>query len=120
MSRIGSVNNHGRSIKTDILGTNQLYQAEDYALEMKEKYKGVDFTLTGTPGEPMRNIAAYTGMSAVTFSAPSVIGSLSLKPEERQRTGNTILKSLISPILATSLPAVRSVASMATSVQPIT
>ena len=106
MSRIGSVNNRGRSIKTDILGTNQLYQAEDYALEMKEKYKGVDFTLTGhSLGEPTRNIAAYTGMSAVTFSAPSVIGSLSLKPEERQRTGNSIPKSLISPIQATLLPA---------------
>lgn len=74
--------------KTDILGTNQLYQAEDYALEMKEKYKGVDFTLTGHSlgGANAQYAAAYTGMSAVTFSAPSVIGSLS--PEARRKAEN--------------------------------
>lgn len=74
--------------KTDIWGTNQLYQAEDYALEMKEKYKGVDFTLTGHSlgGANAQYAAAYTGMSAVTFSAPSVIGSLS--PEARRKAEN--------------------------------
>ncbi|WP_433938416.1 lipase family protein [Paenibacillus lautus] len=74
--------------KTDILGTNQLYQAEDYALEMKEKYKGVDFSLTGHSlgGANAQYAAAYTGMSAVTFSAPSVIGSLS--PEARRKAEN--------------------------------
>lgn len=82
--------------KTDIWGTNQLYQAEDYALEMKEKYKDVDFTLTGHSlgGANAQYAAAYTGMSAVTFSAPSVIGSLS--PEARRKAENGEFDSQIT------------------------
>ncbi|WP_370570266.1 hypothetical protein [Paenibacillus sp. JCM 10914] len=72
----------------DIIGTNQLYQAEDYALEMQKRYTGVDFSSTGHSlgGANAQYAAAYTGMSAVTFSAPSIIGSLS--PEARRKAEN--------------------------------
>lgn len=66
--------------------TNQLYQAEDYAKEMQDKYKNLDFSLTGHSlgGANAQYAAAYTGMNAVTFSAPSIVGSLT--PEARRRT----------------------------------
>ncbi|MFE9275269.1 lipase family protein [Paenibacillus glucanolyticus] len=69
----------------NILGTNQMYQAEDYAKEMQEKHKDLNFSLTGHSlgGANAQYAAAYTGMTAVTFSAPSVIGSLS--PEFRRK-----------------------------------
>lgn len=72
----------------DFVGTNQMYQAEDYAKEMQEKYKDLDFSLTGHSlgGANAQYAAAYTGMTAVTFSAPSVIGSLS--PEVRRKAEN--------------------------------
>ena len=87
MSRIGSVNNRGRSIKTDILGTNQLYQAEDYALEMKEKYKGVDFTLTGhSLGEPTRNM--LPPIRACRLSPSALRRSSEASPEARRKAEN--------------------------------
>ena len=87
MSRIGSVNNRGRSIKTDILGTNQLYQAEDYALEMKEKYKGVDFTLTGhSLGEPTRNMRRLYGH--VGCHLQRSVGHRKPLPEARRKAEN--------------------------------
>lgn len=72
----------------DFVGTNQMYQAEDYAKEMQEKYKDLNFSLTGHSlgGANAQYAAAYTGMTAVTFSAPSVIGSLS--PEVRRKAEN--------------------------------
>ncbi len=72
----------------DVLGSNQMYQAEDYAKEMQEKHKDLNFTLTGHSlgGANAQYAAAYTGMTAVTFSAPSVIGSLS--PEVRRKAEN--------------------------------
>ncbi|MCT1403563.1 hypothetical protein M4D81_31655 [Paenibacillus sp. p3-SID867] len=72
----------------DVLGSNQMYQAEDYAKEMQEKHKDLNFTLTGHSlgGANAQYAAAYTGMTAVTFSAPSVVGSLS--PEVRRKAEN--------------------------------
>ncbi|UNK17364.1 hypothetical protein MNQ98_23250 [Paenibacillus sp. N3/727] len=66
-------------------GTNQLYQAEDYAKEMQSKYEHLNFTLTGHSlgGANAQYASAYTGMDAVTFSAPSVVGSLT--PEARRK-----------------------------------
>lgn len=66
-------------------GPKQLYQAEDYAKEMQQKYKHLDFSLTGHSlgGANAQYAAAYTGMTAVTFSAPSVVGSLT--PEMRRK-----------------------------------
>ncbi|CAI6083720.1 hypothetical protein PAECIP112173_04035 [Paenibacillus sp. JJ-100] len=57
---------------------NQMYEAEDYAREMKKKYKDLDFSLTGHSlgGGHAQYAAAHTGMTAVTFSAPSVISNL--------------------------------------------
>lgn len=68
--------------------TNQMYQAEDYTREMMGKYEGYDFSLTGHSlgGANAQYAAAYTGADAVTFSAPSVIGSLS--PEYRRKAEN--------------------------------
>ncbi|WP_054957077.1 lipase family protein [Paenibacillus dakarensis] len=65
--------------------TNQLYQAEDYAKEMQEKYSHLDFSVTGHSlgGADAQYAAAYTGMDAVTFSAPSILGSLT--PEMRRK-----------------------------------
>ncbi|WP_106766503.1 lipase family protein [Paenibacillus faecalis] len=64
---------------------NQFYQAEDYAKEMQSKYPDLDFTLTGHSlgGANAQYAAAYTDMDAVTFSAPSIIGSLT--PEARRK-----------------------------------
>ncbi|MEK3782680.1 lipase family protein [Paenibacillus sp. FSL R5-0810] len=74
--------------KADVLGTNQMFQAEDYAREMQEKHPDLNFTLTGHSlgGANAQYAAAYTGLPAVTFSAPSVIGSLS--PEARRMAEN--------------------------------
>ncbi|MGG4107921.1 lipase family protein [Paenibacillus lautus] len=65
--------------------TNQLYLAEDYAKEMQNKYKDYNFSLTGHSlgGANAQYAAAYTGISAVTFSAPSVISSLT--PDARRK-----------------------------------
>lgn len=73
---------------TSFPGTNQMYQAEDYTREMMSKYKDYEFSLTGHSlgGANAQYAAAYTGADAVTFSAPSVIGSLT--PEFRRRAEN--------------------------------
>ena len=57
---------------------NQMYEAEDYATNMQKKYKDLDFSLTGHSlgGGNAQYAAASTGLTAVTFSAPSVISSL--------------------------------------------
>lgn len=70
-------------------GTNQLYQAEDYAKEMQKKYKHLDFSLTGHSlgGANAQYAAAYTGMSAVTFSAPSIVASLTSEVRRKAETG---------------------------------
>lgn len=68
------------------LGRNdQLFIAEDYANQMQAKYDNLDFSLTGHSlgGADAQYAAAYTGLDAVTFSAPSVVGSLT--PEARRR-----------------------------------
>ncbi|PAK51512.1 hypothetical protein [Paenibacillus sp. 7541] len=80
---------------TDFIGKNQLYQAEDYAKDMQKKYKNFDFSMTGHSlgGANAQYAAAYTGIPAVTFSAPSVIGSLS--PEYRRRAENGEFNDLI-------------------------
>ncbi|NMO95548.1 lipase family protein [Paenibacillus lemnae] len=70
-------------------GTNQNYQAEDYAKEMQEKYKHFKFSLTGHSlgGANAQYAAAYTGMTAVTFSAPSVVPSLTLEMRKKAEEG---------------------------------
>ncbi|GAB6991651.1 lipase family protein [Paenibacillus pini] len=76
----------GKDIDKATLGqNNQLYQSEDYANKMKDKYKELDFSLTGHSlgGGNAQYAAAYTGLTAVTFSAPSVIASLT--PEARSK-----------------------------------
>lgn len=91
------VNEQSRQLdkKMDVFGSNQLYQAEDYANEMKSKYKDFDFSLTGHSlgGGNAQYAAAYTGIPAVTFSAPSVVGSLS--PEYRRRAENGEFDDLV-------------------------
>ncbi|WP_426333968.1 hypothetical protein ACN9MH_02275 [Paenibacillus silvae] len=64
---------------------NQMYQSEDYANRMKEKYSDLNFSLTGHSlgGGDAQYASAYTGLPAVTFSAPSVMGNLT--PEMRRR-----------------------------------
>ncbi|MBY0206423.1 hypothetical protein NKT34_24450 [Paenibacillus polysaccharolyticus] len=64
---------------------NQMYQSEDYANHMKEKYGDLNFSLTGHSlgGGDAQYASAYTGLPAVTFSAPSVMGNLT--PEMRRR-----------------------------------
>jgi len=59
-------------------GPNQMYEAEDYAKDMQKKHKNLDFSLTGHSlgGGNAQYAAVYTGLPAVTFSAPSVISSL--------------------------------------------
>jgi hypothetical protein len=68
---------------------NQLYEAEDYAKEMMKKHKDLDFSLTGHSlgGGNAQYAAAYTGLSAVTFSAPSVMGSLSYGAKRKAEDG---------------------------------
>lgn len=70
---------------TQFPGTNQMYQAEDYAQKMQDTYKDLDFSVTGHSlgGANAQYAAVYTGMDAVTFSAPSIVGSLT--PEARRR-----------------------------------
>ncbi|WP_425313248.1 lipase family protein [Paenibacillus mangrovi] len=70
-------------------GDKQLYQAEDYAKEMQKKHKDLHFSLTGHSlgGANAQYAAAYTGLSAVTFSAPSVMGSLSPWAKRRAEAG---------------------------------
>ncbi|WFR63379.1 hypothetical protein P9222_03030 [Paenibacillus amylolyticus] len=64
---------------------NQMYQAEDYASQMQNKHKDLNFSMTGHSlgGGNAQYASAYTGIPAVTFSAPSVMGNLT--PEMRRR-----------------------------------
>lgn len=75
--------------KTFSLGPNQMYEAEDYANDMRKKYKDLDFSLTGHSlgGGNAQYAAAYTGLSAVTFSAPSVISSLTPEAKRKAEEG---------------------------------
>ncbi|WP_355324532.1 lipase family protein [Paenibacillus sp. P8] len=68
---------------------NQMYEAEDYAKEMQKKYKDYNFSLTGHSlgGGNAQYAAAYTGMTAVTFSAPSVISSLTPEIQRKAEEG---------------------------------
>ncbi|MFK4439353.1 hypothetical protein ABH897_003239 [Paenibacillus sp. RC73] len=75
-----------KSVDKALFGSsNQFYQAEDYAKDLQSKYKNYSFSLTGHSlrGGNAQYAAAYTGLSAVTFSAPSVISSLT--PEYRDK-----------------------------------
>lgn len=76
--------------KTSFAGkNNQMYEAEDYAKEMQKKYKDYNFSLTGHSlgGGNAQYAAAYTGMTAVTFSAPSVISSLTPEMQRKAEEG---------------------------------
>ncbi|MDP4095735.1 lipase family protein [Paenibacillus sp. P96] len=76
--------------KTSIAGkNNQMYEAENYAKEMQSKYKDYKFSLTGHSlgGGNAQYAAAYTGMTAVTFSAPSVISSLTPEVQRKAEEG---------------------------------
>lgn len=66
-----------------------MYEAEDYAKDMQKKYKDLDFSLTGHSlgGGNAQYAAAYTGLSAVTFSAPSVISSLTPEAKRKAEEG---------------------------------
>ena len=79
----------GRNLDKTFNGDNQLYQAEDYANKMRDKYGNLDFSLTGHSlgGGNAQYAAAYTGLSAVTFSAPSVMGSLSASARRKAEAG---------------------------------
>ncbi|PRA01760.1 MULTISPECIES: hypothetical protein [unclassified Paenibacillus] len=68
---------------------NQMYEAEDYAKDMQNKYKNLDFSLTGHSlgGGNAQYAAANTGMTAVTFSAPSVISSLTPSLKRKAEEG---------------------------------
>ncbi|ETT32425.1 hypothetical protein MHI48_02220 [Paenibacillus sp. FSL H7-0942] len=68
---------------------NQMYEAEDYAKDMQNKYKNLDFSLTGHSlgGGNAQYAAAHTGMTAVTFSAPSVISSLTPSLKRKAEEG---------------------------------
>ncbi|OMF64877.1 DUF2974 domain-containing protein [Paenibacillus sp. FSL R5-0766] len=74
----------GKSIDKEFGPDNQLYEAEDYVKEMQSKYPDADFTLTGHSlgGANAQYAAVYTGLDAVTFSAPTVVASLT--PEMRR------------------------------------
>ncbi|WP_246073197.1 lipase family protein [Paenibacillus dokdonensis] len=78
-----------RQLDKTFNGDKQLYQAEDYANEMQKKHKNLDFSLTGHSlgGGNAQYAAAYTGLSAVTFSAPSVMGSLSASARRKAEAG---------------------------------
>ncbi|WP_413407277.1 lipase family protein [Paenibacillus amylolyticus] len=75
----------GKSIDKEFGPDNQLYEAEDYVKEMQSKYPDADFTLTGHSlgGANAQYAAVYTGLDAVTFSAPTVVASLT--PEMRRK-----------------------------------
>ncbi|WP_193724557.1 MULTISPECIES: hypothetical protein [Paenibacillus] len=75
--------------KTFSIGPNQMYEAEDYAKDMQNKYKNLDFSLTGHSlgGGNAQYAAAYTGLPAVTFSAPSVISSLTPEMKRKAEEG---------------------------------
>ncbi|GIO33942.1 MULTISPECIES: lipase family protein [Paenibacillus] len=79
----------GKAVDKFFNGDKQLYQAEDYANEMKKKHKDLDFSLTGHSlgGANAQYAAAYTGLSAVTFSAPSVMGSLTSGARRKAENG---------------------------------
>lgn len=79
----------GKAVDKFFDGDKQLYQAEDYANEMKSKYKDLNFSLTGHSlgGANAQYAAAYTGLSAVTFSAPSVMGSLTSSARRKAENG---------------------------------
>nr|WP_228101503.1 hypothetical protein [Paenibacillus donghaensis] len=83
------VGDAGKAVDKFVDGNKQLYQAEDYASALKKKYKDMDFTLTGHSlgGANAQYAAAYTGLSAVTFSAPSVMGSLTGGAKRRAEAG---------------------------------
>ncbi|KAF6573877.1 hypothetical protein JDW19_22120 [Paenibacillus polymyxa] len=78
-----------KSVDKALFGSsNQFYQAEDYAKDIQNKYKNYNFSLTGHSlgGGNAQYVAAYTGLNAVTFCAPSVISSLT--PEYREKAEN--------------------------------
>ncbi|MCG7379234.1 hypothetical protein MH215_19735 [Paenibacillus sp. ACRSA] len=68
---------------------NQMYEAEDYAKDMQNKHKDLNFSLTGHSlgGGNAQYAAAYTGLQAVTFSAPSVISSLTPEMKRKAEEG---------------------------------
>ncbi|WP_154985891.1 lipase family protein [Paenibacillus polysaccharolyticus] len=74
-----------KSIDKEIGIDNQLYEAEDYVKEMQSKHPEASFTLTGHSlgGANAQYAAVYTGLDAVTFSAPTVVASLT--PEMRRK-----------------------------------
>ncbi|MCP1186532.1 hypothetical protein [Paenibacillus sp. 1781tsa1] len=74
-----------KRMSKDIGPDNQLYEAEDYVKELQGKYPDADFTLTGHSlgGANAQYAAVYTGLDAVTFSAPTVVASLT--PEMRRK-----------------------------------
>lgn len=74
-----------KNISKGLRFENQLYEAEDYVKEMQSKYPDADFTLTGHSlgGANAQYAAVYTGLDAVTFSAPTVVASLT--PEMRRK-----------------------------------
>ncbi|MCP1186527.1 hypothetical protein [Paenibacillus sp. 1781tsa1] len=74
-----------KRMSKDIGPDNQLYEAEDYVKELQGKYPDADFTLTGHSlgGANAQYAAVYTGLDAVTFSAPTVVAALT--PEMRRK-----------------------------------
>ncbi|WP_407074365.1 hypothetical protein [Paenibacillus lacisoli] len=68
---------------------NQMYLAEDYAKEMQSKHEDLDFSLTGHSlgGGNAQYASVYTGMPAVTFSAPSVIENLTPGAKRKAEEG---------------------------------
>ncbi|ADM68489.1 hypothetical protein GMA19_00638 [Paenibacillus polymyxa E681] len=79
-----------KSVDKALFGSsNQFYQAEDYAKDIQKKYKDYNFSLTGHSlgGGNAQYVSAYTGLTAVTFSAPSVISSLTTEYRHKAENG---------------------------------
>ncbi|WP_426333397.1 lipase family protein [Paenibacillus silvae] len=78
-----------KSLNKSLGSKNQLYEAEDYVKEMQKKYPEASFTLTGHSlgGGNAQYAAVYTGLEAVTFSAPTVVATLTPEMQRKAEEG---------------------------------
>ncbi|KAA8756452.1 lipase family protein [Paenibacillus sp. UASWS1643] len=74
-----------KTVDKNVGSFNQLYEAESYVKSMTDQHKDLQFSLTGHSlgGANAQYAAVYTGLNAVTFSAPTVVASLT--PEMRRK-----------------------------------
>ncbi|QKS56999.1 DUF2974 domain-containing protein [Paenibacillus barcinonensis] len=83
------VGNTQKDLSKSLRFENQLYEAEDYVKEMQKKYPEASFTLTGHSlgGGNAQYAAVYTGLEAVTFSAPTVVATLTPEMQRKAEEG---------------------------------